>query len=707
MSTDATTKSPMALLVFRSPDEAIEALAQRIASRAREAIEARGAFRIALAGGSTPRRLYERLTTDDAVDWPRVHVYFSDERCVPKDHPASNARMAREALLDRVPIDADHVHAVDGTLSPEDAAAAYHGVLGDEPMDLVLLGMGADGHTASLFPGGPELAPSGARAVASTSLEEPTARVSMSFEAIAAAREVAVLSIGSSKRTALDAVRRQVDEPITDATLPAARVRPARWFVDREAAPGDGDDAHLADFGMIGLGVMGRNLAFNVIDRGYSVAAWNLEPEMTASAVAESGGALQDTASLAELVAGLERPRRMMMMIQAGKPVDIVLEQLLPLLDERDVVIDGGNSWFEDTQRREELAAKSGVRFVGVGVSGGEEGARNGPSLMPGGEDDAYERIRPVLESIAAKTEHGACVTHVGRGGAGHFVKMVHNGIEYADMQFIAEAYHVLSALLGQGPPELAATFEAWNRGPLESFLIEITAAIFRCPDGDGGWLIDRVLDRAGQKGTGRWTAQVALDLGVSVPSIAAAIDARVLSSEKERRERFSKVLTGPANPPSQALSVDDVESALYAAKIGAYAQGMELIQRGAQENGWRIEPREIARIWTGGCIIRARFLSDMMAAYERRPDLENLLVDEGIRAAVAERDTAWRRVVGAAVAAGIPVPGMTASLAYFDALRTARLPQNLVQAQRDAFGAHTYQRTDDPDGPAVHSDWI
>ncbi|MEM9382500.1 MAG: NADP-dependent phosphogluconate dehydrogenase [Planctomycetota bacterium] len=715
MTTTQTNPRPPALAVFPTADGAVDALAARVAHLAHAAIEARGTFRVALAGGSTPARLHAALAATDAIDaalWARFEVFFGDERCVPADAPESNARMAREALLDRVPIPAERVHAIDGTAAPEDAARAYHEALGDAPLDLVLLGMGDDGHTASLFPGGAELDARDARAVASRSPKAPHDRVTLTLPAIESAREVAFLALGGSKREALKRVLDGSRDPVGEATLPAARIRSSagrvRWFVDRDAAPAEVPAEHLADFGMIGLAVMGRNLALNVRDRGFEVAGWNREPDLTERAVRESEGAILDAASLGELVATLERPRRIMMMIQAGRPVDLVLDGLVPLLDQGDVVIDGGNSWFEDTRRREARLAEAGLRFVGVGVSGGEEGARNGPSLMPGGDAEAYERIRPVLEAIAARTDHGACVTHVGTDGAGHFVKMVHNGIEYADMQFIAEAYHVLSGLVGQTPPEHAETFERWNRGPLESFLVEITAQIFRVPDPDGGWLVDRVLDRAGQKGTGRWTAQVALDLGVSIPSIAAAIDARVLSSEKERRVRLAPLLDGGApDGREQAVSVEEVESALFAAKVGAYAQGMDLILAGARAHGWSVDPREIARIWTGGCIIRARFLETMMAAYERDPGLENLMADEAIRGALADRSAAWRRVVGAAVASGIPVPGMAASLAYYDALRTERLPQNLVQAQRDAFGAHTYRRTDDPDGPPVHSDWL
>ena len=465
------------------------------------------------------------------------------------------------------------------------------------------------------------------------------------------------------------------------------------------------------NFGMIGMAVMGRNLALNILDHDFSVAAYNREPELTAQAVEESDGRLIATESLEDLVGSLERPRKIMMMIKAGEPVDLVLGKLKPLLDDGDIVVDGGNSWYEDTRRREKEYADAGLRFFGVGVSGGEDGARHGPSLMPGGDSDAYEYIRPIFEAIAANTDSGPCVTHVGPDGAGHFVKMVHNGIEYADMQFIAEAYHILSTIGGLTPDVLSQVFADWNRGPLESFLIEITAKILSVRDDQGdGFLVDSVLDRAGQKGTGLWTAQVALTLSVPIPGITAAIDARVLSSMKDERVRAAKVLHGPAVCTYQGETeelVGSVHDALYAAKVVAYAQGMALIDAGSRESGWTVDLREMARIWKGGCIIRARFLDTIMRAYERQARLENLLLDEGIRLSVEKRQDAWRKIVSLAQRNGIPVPGMGATLAYFDSYRSARLPQNMTQAQRDAFGAHMYQREDAPDGPFLHSNWL
>jgi 6-phosphogluconate dehydrogenase len=470
-----------------------------------------------------------------------------------------------------------------------------------------------------------------------------------------------------------------------------------------------------AQFGMIGLAVMGQNLALNIEEHGFSVAVWNREPEGLDDFISRHAGKkFTGTRTLEEFVSALARPRRIMMMIRAGQPVDEMIDRLRPLLADGDVVIDGGNSWFKDTQRRTADLAPTGIHFVGSGVSGGEEGARFGPSLMPGGSPESYGEIRPVFEAIAAKTESGSCVTHVGPDGAGHFVKMVHNGIEYGDMQLIAEAYEMLRVGAGMTADELAEVFGRWNQGPLESFLIEITSKIFRVKDPETSRpLVDMVLDKAGQKGTGKWTAQVALDLGVPIPTIAAAIDARVLSSLKEERTAASRLLSGP-DPGKAGLSdeekrqlVADVHDALHASKICSYAQGMHLIQAGSREYNWNIDMREMARIWKGGCIIRARFLDSIMQAYEKDSSLANLLLDDQFRSVVDKAQSAWRRAVTVAQRQGIAVPAMGVSLAYFDSYRSERLPQNLTQAQRDYFGAHTYQRTDRPEGSFVHTDWI
>ncbi|MFL6244565.1 MAG: NADP-dependent phosphogluconate dehydrogenase [Thermoanaerobaculia bacterium] len=462
---------------------------------------------------------------------------------------------------------------------------------------------------------------------------------------------------------------------------------------------------------MIGLGVMGANLALNIEEHGFSVAVWNRETEKTQHFAAQNAQKkFTATKTIEEFVAALERPRRIMLMIKAGAPVDEMLNKLLPLLEPGDVVIDGGNSWFKDTQARAARLIERNLHFVGSGVSGGEDGARFGPSLMPGGTRESWESIRPVFEAIAATSDSGPCVTYCGPDGAGHFVKMVHNGIEYGDMQLIAEAYDLLRRGLGLDAAGLAEIFDEWNRGPLQSFLIEITAKIFRKrdPESDAA-LVDKVLDKAGQKGTGKWTAQVALDLAVPIPTIAAAIDARVLSSMKTERITASKVLpdVASARPANAQQFISDVHDALYAAKICSYAQGFALMQAGSREWNWNIDMRETARIWKAGCIIRAKFLDSIMRAYERRADLPNLLLDDAFQGELAKSHEAWRRAVTYAQLNGIAAPAFAASLAYFDSYRTANLPQNLTQAQRDFFGAHTYQRNDrGEDTPFVHSEW-
>ena len=468
-----------------------------------------------------------------------------------------------------------------------------------------------------------------------------------------------------------------------------------------------------AKFGMIGLGVMGENLALNIEEHGFPVAVWNLDSEKVDEFVTKNRGKkITGTKTFQDFTKAIERPRRIMMMIKAGSPVDQTIEKIMPFLDRGDVLIDGGNSWFKDTQERAKRVEAKGFHFVGSGVSGGEEGARHGPSLMPGGSVESWKTIQPVFEAIAAKSDSGPCVTHVGPDGAGHYVKMVHNGIEYGDMELIAEAYEMLRRVMGAKASELAEIFEQWNRGPLESFLIEITARIFRVKDPEtGAPLLDKVLDKAGQKGTGKWTAQVALDLAVAIPTIAAAIDARVLSSMKEERMAASKVLGGAPAPSPAKLDrkqfIQDVHDALYASKICSYAQGMALIQAGSAEWKWNINMREMARIWKAGCIIRAKFLDSIMRAYERKPQLPNLLLDEEFSARVRDSQVAWRRAISLAQSSGIAVPAMSASLAYFDAYRSAELPQNLTQAQRDYFGAHTYQRNDKgPNAPFLHTDW-
>jgi 6-phosphogluconate dehydrogenase len=462
---------------------------------------------------------------------------------------------------------------------------------------------------------------------------------------------------------------------------------------------------------VIGLGTMGRNLALNIEEHGFPVVVWNLETEWTDAFVKEHATAkFIGARTLESLVQSLERPRRIMMMIPAGKPVDEMIGKLTPLLDAGDIIIDGGNSYFDDTRRREAALRDKQLNFVGCGVSGGEDGARFGPSIMPGGSAAAWARIKDVLEAISAKTEAGPCVTHVGPDGAGHFVKMVHNGIEYGDMQIIAETYDVLHRGLALSTPEAGDVFAEWNRGPLESFLVELTAQVCKVIDPETKQpLVDVIQDKAGQKGTGKWTAQVALELAVAIPTIAAAIDARVLSSLKDERVAASRAFPAIDTRPSFAAApretwTSDLRDALQAARTCSYAQGMALIAAGSAQYGWNVNLAEMARIWKGGCIIRARLLDPVRHAFTSNPALPNLLVDPAVAADMQRAAPGWRRVVAAATTAGIAVPALSASLAYFDSYRSARLPQNLTQAQRDAFGAHKYERVERPG--FIHSDW-
>jgi len=466
------------------------------------------------------------------------------------------------------------------------------------------------------------------------------------------------------------------------------------------------------DFGLIGLAVMGQNLVLNVASRGFAVSVFNRSVAVTeAFAAAHPGKRITPTRTLPEFVASLARPRRIMLMVKAGGAVDAVLDALLPLLDQGDIVIDGGNSLYTDTERREARLAALGLRFVGAGVSGGEEGARKGPAIMPGGPASTWAELKPIFESIAARADGQPCVMHIGEGGAGHYVKMVHNGIEYGDMQLIGEAYALMQAA-GLDAPAMAAVFARWNEGELQSYLIEITARILEQRDEiTGRPLVDVILDKAGQKGTGQWTLINAAENAVVVSTINAAVEARVLSSMKAARVVASTRLQGPAAPSSLTALAPEVlvpklHEALYASKIVSYAQGLALMRAMSQKKGWNLDLAGIAAIWRGGCIIRARFLSRISEAFQADPQLANLMLAPFFEAALNRAQAAWREVVALAVTAGIPVPATSASLAYYDAYRSARLPANLLQAQRDFFGAHTYERVDRPEGEAFHTAW-
>jgi len=466
-----------------------------------------------------------------------------------------------------------------------------------------------------------------------------------------------------------------------------------------------------ANIGLIGLAVMGQNLVLNMERNGYIVAVYNRTTSTMREFVdAHPDKNLTPATTLSEFVKSLERPRKIMIMVKAGAPVDAVIEQLTPLLEPGDLIMDGGNSFYKDTERRATDLEEKGFNYLGVGVSGGEEGALWGPSIMPGGSPEVWSSVKDLLESIAAKApeDGNPCVTYLGPRGAGHYVKMVHNGIEYGDMQLIAEAYDILQQALGLQPAELAEIFAEWNQGELDSFLIEITAQIFRRMDDEtGNPLVNMVLDKAAQKGTGKWTSQDALDIGAPIPTINSAVVARIISSFKQERVDAANVLTGEAKASYDGDRQDLIEAvrqALYASKISAYAQGMNLLRLASAEYDYDLQLGEIAAIWRAGCIIRARFLNRITEAFERNAQLPNLLLDADFRQAVSERLPAWRRVVQTAVGLGIPVPAFSASLAYYDSYRSARLPANLIQAQRDFFGAHTYERVD-KEG-TFHSDW-
>ncbi|HSL22433.1 MAG TPA: NADP-dependent phosphogluconate dehydrogenase [Vicinamibacterales bacterium] len=465
-----------------------------------------------------------------------------------------------------------------------------------------------------------------------------------------------------------------------------------------------------ATIGVVGLGVMGAALARNLARNGFGVVGYDADPARTRAVAdgAAAGAMVAAADSFAAFAGALSRPRRILVMVPAGPPVDDAVGQLLSHLSAGDILIDGGNSWFLDTERRSRELASHGVQFLGTGVSGGEEGALWGPSLMPGGTRAAYDALAPVLSAIAARAEDGEpCVDYMGRGGSGHYVKMVHNGIEYADMQLIAEIYDVLSRGAGLSAPELHDVFSDWNAGELQSYLIEITAEILASVDRETGRpFLDVILDEASHKGTGKWTSQNALDVGAPIPTINAAVESRLLSALKPERVAASRLHRGPGTTYAGARQrlIDAARDALYASKVTSYAQGMALLRRASTEYAYDLRPGEIAKIWRGGCIIRARLLGEIMEAFRRDPALPNLLLDDRFCDALARRQEAWRFLIQTGFGLGIPVPALAASLAYFDAYRSERLPANLTQAQRDYFGAHTYRRVD-RDG-SFHTDW-
>ncbi|NDV60908.1 NADP-dependent phosphogluconate dehydrogenase [Puniceicoccales bacterium CK1056] len=486
-----------------------------------------------------------------------------------------------------------------------------------------------------------------------------------------------------------------------------------------------------SEIGLIGLAVMGQNLALNVADHGFRISVYNRTTSKMEEFVAkhpDTPGGLVGEATLEGFVASLKRPRKVIILVQAGWATDKVIEGLVPLMEEGDIIIDGGNAKWTDTIRREKELTAKGLRFIGSGVSGGEEGARFGPSLMPGGTKEAWKHLEPVWSAIAAKVDpktgrplEGAkpgkpveggfsCSAYIGENGAGHYVKMVHNGIEYGDMQMICEAYDLMQGVLGLSAPEMGEVFTKWNSGMLDSFLIEITADILKQTDPETGKpFVDVVLDTAGQKGTGKWTSVNALDMGVPAPTVAEAVFARCLSAVKEERVAAEKILKGPEGfsfEGDKEAFIQAIHDALYCSKICSYAQGFQLMREAQKEYDWTLNFGEIAQIWRGGCIIRAAFLQKITEAYERDPDLANLLLDPYFNKTIQDAQANWRKVVGIAAQAGISIPTFSSALSYYDGYRTARLPQNLLQGQRDFFGAHTYERLDKPRGEFFHIDW-
>ncbi len=466
-----------------------------------------------------------------------------------------------------------------------------------------------------------------------------------------------------------------------------------------------------ADIGLIGLAVMGENLVLNMESKGYTVAVFNRTVEKVDKFIAGRGAGKNfiGASSIKELCDSLEKPRKVMMLVKAGQPVDDFIDQLIPHLEEGDIIIDGGNTHFPDTIRRTKYVESKGLLYIGTGVSGGEEGALLGPSIMPGGSPKAWPFVKDIFQSIAAKVEDNVpCCDWVGEDGAGHFVKMVHNGIEYGDMQIINEAYHVMKDLLGMSADEMHEVFKEWNNGDLDSYLIEITRDILAVKDEDGEPLVEKILDTAGQKGTGKWTSITALDIGVPLTLIGESVFSRFLSAQKDIRVKASKVINGPKVnfTGDKKQMIDDLKDALFASKIISYAQGYDLMMQAAKEYNWDLNYGGIALMWRGGCIIRSAFLGDIKKAFDKNPNLENLLLDLYFKDKVEQSQDGWRRVCATAISNGIPVPALSSALSYFDGFRSERLPANLLQAQRDYFGAHMYERIDKPRGEFFHTNW-
>ncbi|MCB9528607.1 MAG: NADP-dependent phosphogluconate dehydrogenase [Myxococcales bacterium] len=699
-----------------------------VVKRVTEVIAARGHCRLAISGGKTPGPMFELLgTLMPAHLYGKLAITWIDERWLPLDHQDSNYDLAQRRWLATAPA-VETMPLYRGRGLHEDAE-----VLGERfdmrfgGLDVAVLGVGPDGHVASLFPGHPKLDDIGPVIAIEDAPKPPPERLTLSRAVIEGATHLALLVTGADRA---DAVGRAF---AGDADLPLGRLAPQGewvWFCDRAAAadipPGAADDADDADetegagmapkralsataeIGVIGLGVMGASLARNFRSRGRRVAVYNRNPEVTDAffAAHDDGGYVRCDDYAALRAAFGSGPARIVSMVTAGAATDAVIDAIEPHLRAGDVFVDGGNAHFQDTERRLERARKAGWRFVGMGVSGGERGALEGPSMMPGGDPDAWPIVEPLMVEAAAVADTGPCVTWCGRGGAGHFVKMVHNGIEYGDMQLIAEIHGLMGAL-AWSPAKMREVFTAWNRGPLKSFLVEITAGIVGAKDAiGGGALVDAILDVAEQKGTGRWTAVAATELGVPIPTITAAVDARAMSARKALRVEAEGAGLGRLGAATLApIAAETLEAALYAAKLMSYTQGFALLAEASRERGYGIDLKSVARIWKAGCIIRAVFLDRVYDAFARRPDLPLLFLADDFAAELGPRVGALRAVVGGATAAGQPVPALAASLGYFDTMTRARGTAALIQAQRDWFGAHTYRRVDAP-GEAVHTEW-
>jgi 6-phosphogluconate dehydrogenase len=564
---------------------------------------------------------------------------------------------------------------------------------------------------------------SGLRGALSPLFSEPRRSASASGLASSSGQRFAV-ALGPGQSGTPSLTKRQAKREVASRRAPSLTAEPGLKLpqaASHMSSASDGGGAARSRVGLVGLAVMGQNLALNIAEKGFPISVFNRSPEKTDNCVARAlKEGLDDKVSgykdMSEFVRSLQKPRSVIILVKAGAAVDATIAGLMDFLEPGDTIIDGGNEWYENTERRAAEASGHGILYLGMGVSGGEEGARNGPSLMPGGSKQAYSNIAPLLAKVSAQVDDGSCVTYVGEGGAGNFVKMVHNGIEYGDMQLISEAYDLLKTVGGLSNQELAAVFQEWNGGELQSFLIQITADIMAMKDDhvdDGSFLVDKILDKTGMKGTGKWTVQQAAELSVAAPTIEASLDSRFLSGIKEERVAAAEIFDriGSKQPSTQAgidkkALVEDVRSALYASKVCSYAQGMNIIRAKSEQQGWGIDYGEIARIWKGGCIIRAIFLDRIKGAYDRNGgQLASLLVDKDFAQELAERQPAWRRVVALGVVNGVALPGMSASLAYFDSYRRKNVPANLVQAQRDYFGSHTYERNDGKEG-SFHTIW-